>query len=118
MSGQRGAKSPHEVLYFYYHENDLEALRAGRWKLIFPHTYRTLTGEPGHDGTPGDYSYPKCELELYDLASDVGEQHNVIDQHPDVVERLQALAEKARDDLGDSLTGREGRNQRLPGRLP
>ena len=118
MSGQRGVKSPHEVLYFYYHENDLEALRAGRWKLVFPHTYRTLTGEPGRDGTPGDYSYPKCELELYDLASDVGEQHNVLDEHSDVAERLQTMAEKARDDLGDSLTGREGKNQRPPGRLP
>ena len=54
-------------------------------------------------------------LELYDLASDIGEQHNVIDRHPDVVKCLQILAEKARDDLGDSLTQREGKNRRPPG---
>jgi len=41
----------------------------------------------------------------------------VIDRHPDVVKRLQILAEKARDDLGDSLTGREGKNRRPPGEL-
>jgi arylsulfatase A len=117
ISGVPGAKSPHEVLYFYYHQNDLEALRSGHWKLALPHTYRSLTGEPGRDGTPRGYSYPSCELELYDLESDVGEQHNVIAQHPDVVERLQAFAEKARDDLGDSLTDREGKNIRPPGRL-
>jgi arylsulfatase A-like enzyme len=116
-SGAPGARSPHEALYFYYHQNDLEALRSGRWKLVFPHKYRSLTGDPGRDGTPDGYSYPTCGLELYDLENDVGEQHNVIDQHPDVVARLQALAEKARADLGDSLTQTEGKNRRPAGKL-
>ena len=107
-----GAKSPHEALYFYYGTNNLEALRAGRWKLMLPHTFRSLTGTPGKDGVPDGYTYPKCELELYDLATDVGEQHNVLSDHPEVVKRLQALAEAARDDLGDALTKREGRNRR------
>jgi arylsulfatase A len=117
MSGVEGAKSPHEVLYFYYHQGALEALRSGRWKLVLPHKYRSLTGEPGRDGTPGGYSQLECGLELYDLENDVGEQRNVIDQHPDVVKRLQALAEKARNDLGDSLTKREGKNTRPAGKL-
>ena len=117
ISGVPGAKSPHEVLYFYYHKNDLEALRSGRWKLALPHTYRSLTGEPGRDGTPNGYSHPKCGLELYDLENDVGEQHNVIAQHPDVAKRLLALTEQARDDLGDSLTTRDGKNTRAPGKL-
>jgi arylsulfatase A len=38
--------------------------------------------------------------------------------HPDVVARLMALAEKAREDLGDSLTKRTGRGVREPGRAP
>jgi len=117
MCGTPGAESPHEVLYFYYHQGALEALRSGRWKLVFPHKYGSLTGEPGRDGAPHGYSYPECGLELYDLENDVGEQHDVIDKHPDVVERLQALAEKARDDLGDSLTKREGKNTRPAGKL-
>jgi arylsulfatase A len=117
MSGQPGAKSPHEVLYFYYHQNALEALRTGRWKLVFPHKYRSLTGKPGCDGSPDGYTYPTCGLELYDLEQDIREQHNVIDKHPAVVKRLQALAEMARDDLGDSLTKREGKNCRPPGKL-
>jgi arylsulfatase len=104
-------------LYFYYHQNDLEALRAGRWKLILPHKYRSLTGEPGCEGTPGGYTRSESGLELYDLANDVGEQHNVIEQHADVVERLQALAEKARADLGDKLTEREGGNRRAAGTI-
>jgi len=38
--------------------------------------------------------------------------------HPDVVARLQVLAEKAREDLGDSLTNRTGHGVREPGRVP
>lgn len=117
MSGVAGAQSPHEALWFYYHANDLEAVRAGRWKLVLPHRYRSLTGTPGRDGRPEGYTHPTCGLELYDLERDIGEQRNVAADHPDVVERLQALAEKARDDLGDSLTKRKGKNQRPAGKL-
>jgi arylsulfatase A-like enzyme len=117
LSGQSGATSPHEALYFYYHKNDLEAVRAGKWKLVFPHKYRSLTAPPGKGGKPHGYSHPTCGLELYDLRRDIGEQDNIADQHPDVVDRLQALAERARADLGDKLTDREPRNARLPGRL-
>ncbi len=72
---------------------------------------------PGKDGTPHGYTHPTSGLELYDLQTDVGEKHDVAAQHPDVVKRLQALVERARADLGDSLTDREGKNRRPPGRL-
>jgi hypothetical protein len=39
-------------------------------------------------------------------------------RHPDAIARLQALAERARDDLGDSLTQRTGRGVREPSRVP
>ena len=117
MAGKLGAKSPHDALYFYYHDNHLEALRSGRWKLALPHKYRSLAGEPGRDGQPGDYLRRECGLELYDLKTDIGERHNVAAEHPDVVARLQTLAERARDDLGDKLTNRTGRNVRPPGRI-
>jgi arylsulfatase A len=117
MAAVPGAKTPHDVLYFYYHSNDLEALRSGKWKLVLPHKYRSLTGPPGRDGSPNGYSHLTCGLELYDLENDIGERHDLADRHPDVVERLQALAEQARDDLGDSLTKRPGRNRRPPGQV-
>jgi len=112
LEGVPGARSPHDVLAFYYHQNDLEALRSGRWKLVLPHTYRTLAGEPGRDGSPGPYRHPKCGLELYDLDADIGETTDVAAEHPEVVERLLRAAEALRDDLGDSLHGREGRGRR------
>ena len=55
-------------------------------------------------------------MALYDLQNDVGESRDVAAKFPDVVARLQALAEQARDDLGDSLTKRVGKNARPPGK--
>jgi arylsulfatase A len=119
MAGQDGARSPHEALFFYYHRNDLEAMRSGRWKLHFPHGYRSMEGrEPGHGGTPGKYDYDRrTGLELYDLSVDVGESENVADEHPEVVRRLLELADTMRADLGDALTGAEPTGARGPGRL-
>jgi arylsulfatase A-like enzyme len=101
LAGEKGAKCPHEAYYFYWN-NKLEAVRSGKWKLYFPHTYRTLAGNPGGmDGKPAPYKDAKCGLELYDLEKDLSETTNVAKQHPEVVRRLEELAEIARKDLGD-----------------
>lgn len=115
MSGQPGAKSPHEAYYFYW-GRELQAVRSGKWKLHFPHKYHTLV-EPGRGGQPGQYRQANIELALFDLENDIGETTNLADKYPEVVERLKALAEQAREDLGDSATGRQGRNVREPGYL-
>jgi arylsulfatase A len=115
LFGEASARSPHEALLFYY-GTELRALRSGRYKLVLPHRSQTLEGPPGTGGIPGKYKPADVPLALYDLAADVGETTDVAAAHPDVVARLQALAEKAREDLGDSLTGRSGRGLREPGR--
>ncbi len=116
MSGQPGAKSPHEA-YYYYWGQEIQAVRSGRWKLHLPHAYPSL-GEPrGSGGKPGPYVQKRIGLALYDLETDVGEKTDRASEHPDVVRRLQALAEQARDDLGDSRTKRPGRNVRPAGTL-
>ena len=38
-------------------------------------------------------------------------------QNPEVIKHLQALAEKARADLGDNLTGRKGTGRREVGKV-
>ena len=112
-------QSPHEVLYFYYRANDLEALRSGKWKLEFARHYQSLDGRSG--GTGGkraEYNQLKIATpELYDLDADPGQKHDVAAQNPEVLKRLQVLAEKARADLGDGLTKRKGTGRREPGRV-
>ena len=69
------------------------------------------------DGLPGPYNKGKCGLELYDLKNDISETKDVAAQHPEIVEKLKVLAEKAREDLGDRLTNRVGKNVRPAGKL-
>lgn len=98
LAGDEQAKSPHEAFY-YYRDDRLQAVRSGKWKL---HVFRPGTG---------------TTQMLFDLEADIGETTDVSRQHPDVVGRLEALAEKARDDIGDAATGRPGKNVRPIGEL-
>ena len=117
MSGQPGAKSPHEAL-FYYNGWALEAVRRGKWKLHLPHGYRTLAGRPGGTGgIPAKYERGKIGMALFDLENDISEQHDVSGKHPDVVNRLLGLVERMREDLGDSAKKMTGNGRRPPGRI-
>ena len=115
IAGNASAKNPHEAYYFYYEPNQLQAVTSGRWKLILPHTYDAIRRQS--DGEPVGHEGRKAGTELYDLENDVSETTDVASKHPDVMQRLQALAEKAREDLGDSLTSRVGNGVREPGRI-
>jgi arylsulfatase A-like enzyme len=54
----------------------ISAVRRGRWKLV---VHRQKAPE---------------KPELYDLAEDLGEKHNVADEHPDVVAGLLAVMKR------------------------
>lgn len=91
------ASSPHEA-FFYYSMNDLEAVRSRRWKLHFS-------------------KRGKERRALFDLDADIGETNDVLADHPDVVARLESLAESARRTLGDARLGYEGTEIRPCGRV-
>ena len=115
MHGDPGATSPHEA-FFHYWGHTLQAVESGRWKLHFAHGYIHVT-VPGHDGAPGKTANENLPASLFDLDADPGETTDVSAQHPEIVARLTALAEKCREDLGDAATGQTGRNVRFPGKL-
>jgi arylsulfatase A-like enzyme len=115
MAGEEGAQSSHEAFWCYY-GGELRAVRDRRWKLVFPHSYRSLDGRPGgRDGKPAAYKQLKAGLALYDLKNDVGETTDVGRKHPVIVVRLIAESERARKALGDKLTGRTGSEVRPAG---
>lgn len=84
--------------FFYYNMNDLEAVRTDTWKL-----HVSKAGVPVR--------------ELYNLKEDIAESHNVYEEHPDIVARLEQLLEECRADLGDERTGVKGRNLRPIGQV-
>jgi arylsulfatase A-like enzyme/sucrose-6-phosphate hydrolase SacC (GH32 family) len=67
LLGKPGAKSPHKTLFY-----EKDGVRQGRWKLVH---YRKR---------------PDWVTELYDLETDLGEQNNLADQHPDRVKAMKA----------------------------
>jgi len=93
-------------LFFYYGRNNLEAMRSGQWKLHFPHGFHSVV-KPGRDGNPGAGRRLNTGLALYDLTTDVGETRDVAAENPEVVARLNKLADAMREDLGDDLVGRK-----------
>jgi arylsulfatase A-like enzyme len=129
-------KPLHEAIYFYS-GTELQAIRSGRWKLHFAHKYLTVNGPPGTGGKPANFANMKPEKieksgvdgiasrhgyrveqlpeSLFDLESDPSESKNLIADHPDVVTRLKKLAEQARYELGDSITGEKGKELRPVG---
>jgi arylsulfatase A-like enzyme len=139
LEGKPGAKSPHEALVFYG-GNELQAIRSGPWKLHFPHPYITVDGEPGRDGKPARFGQMKPKaitqsgiagiasrhgyrvenigLSLYNLNDDPGETHDVSKEHPEIVARLQKLAEPTRKELGDTLLKVKGTENRPLGIAP
>jgi hypothetical protein len=109
------AECPQEAYYFYYGKQ-LQAIRMGKWKLHFPHGYRTMAGKPGgKDGTPTKYSQARIGLSLFDLDKDIGETTDVKEKHPEILGKIQKLGEAMREELGDNR--RQGKGQRQPGRL-
>lgn len=116
LAGSKTAEDPHEAIFFWYRKDELQAMRMGRWKLHFPHSYRSLEGRPGgNNGRPTKYNYGmSIGLELFDLETDPGETTDVADLHPDVIARMTTLADDARRRLGDTLTGVEGVEVRRP----
>lgn len=115
LRGEPGARSPHEA-FFYYWGRELQAVRSGPWKLHFPHTY-PKPDPPGRDGSPGKYTQLRIGPALFNLDQDPGETRDLAAKFPDVVRRLEALAETTRADLGDAATKREGAGVRPPGKI-
>jgi arylsulfatase A len=100
LAGTPGAVG-HDVFHFFKGFR-LEAIRSGSWKLHF-----------GADA-PNDASNKKQTKQaagtrsvdqLYNLDTDIGEQQNVIDEHPEVVQRLRELANAMDQDLGNEAIG-------------
>ena len=77
--------------HYYFSAYDLQAVRQGRWKLA-------LSPQPEGMGKQADKTPPG--LRLYDLDAEIGEQTDVAAQHPEVVAKLKALADKMAAEIG------------------
>ena len=102
-------KSPHEALFFFHH-NELEGVRAGKWKYFRyinsyvwpipqdkPHTFiGNIAGGYEYKPEGSDISVPALGSMplLYNMELDAGESYNLIKKHPDVGRQMQELMER------------------------
>ena len=107
-----GASSPHEK-FFYYVGDRLHAVRSGKWKLKVP----TVLAEEFAGYLQIENPDTEIPRALYDLEADPAEQKSVLAHHPEVAERLQAMIESAREDLGDARRKVTGKNVRPVGKV-
>ena len=76
--------------------DELHGVRSGNWKLTVKVPRKPIFDKPA----------------LYNLFEDLGENHDVADQYPKIVEKLMKLIIDSREDLGDVSTGIKGINNR------
>ena len=93
ISGKKEAKNPQDY-YAISTGKNFEGVMSGdgKWKLHLPHSYRSLIF-PGKDGQPGKYETKEIELSLYDMENDPMESKNVLENNPEVAEKLVQFAE-------------------------
>ena len=99
--------------FYYYLRVHLQAVRQGKWKLHLVRSSEPIGAAPfsknQHIGPADRVGFDQPFL--VDLENDLGETTNVAEEHPMVVERLLALAESMREDMGDF--DRVGKNMRF-----
>lgn len=106
IEGKTAASTPYEIFY-YYDQDQLQAVRRGPWKLFLPldefssHPHFNEKGENGPI--------------LFNVEEDISSNHNVAKENPEIVKELMVWSERAKEDLGD--LGHPGKNQRLPGKV-
>lgn len=109
MQGQsfkRKADQP----FFYYNCENLQAIRAGDWKL-----HLTRSGEQLPFWEKNKAFTKLTEPVLFNLRVDQAEAHDVAAEHPEIVKTLRSYASKTREELGEYM--HRGTGQRPTGSI-
>jgi arylsulfatase A len=102
--------SPHQAFY-YIASKSVQAVRSGPWKLAIVPQYE---GAGPYTDIAPDLNKPLTPR-LYNLDTDIGEQHDVAAEHPEIVEWLKNSLREMDGDLGVGKVN--GPGVRSPGRV-
>lgn len=80
LLGKTGEAETPEYLYWeFYEQGGKKAVRKGNWKAVKLNIKKNPASPP----------------ELYNLADDPGEQHNVASEHPEIIKEMEAIMREA-----------------------
>jgi arylsulfatase A len=100
LMGDTDTLGPHQVFY-YFRGLELEAVRDTEWKLVLPVAAANVKAK----GKAKGGAKAANAVLLFNLKTDIGETTDVVAQHPEIVARLEKLAERMKDDLGTTGLG-------------
>ena len=87
----------HDYLYWEFHEGGFgQAVRLGDWKAIRTTRARSTKAFDANGGVPPSAATRPAKTELYDLTKDLGEEHDVAAEHPDLVAKVEQIMKDAR----------------------
>ncbi len=79
--GNTSNQKKHDYLYWEFHEKGgRQAIRKGKWKAVKYDVFKN----------------PDAPFELYDLSEDIGEDHNIANEHPDILKEMEEILRGAR----------------------
>lgn len=97
LSGKKAYPEDRYLYWEFDHEGFMQALRWKDWKLIrWTHDNKRIFGQEERSEERRSSKYPS--LELYNLATDISETNNVVEEHPEVVEKMVRMMGEARTD--------------------
>ena len=97
-------KESQREAHYYFVGYNLQAVRQGPWKLAIAPQSESMGKDAASDASG---KAPR----LYNLDTEIGEKTNLADKHPDLVAKLQALADK----MGAEIGGKEPTARRPAG---
>lgn len=100
--------SPHDALYFHHYDL-VEGVRTGKWKYVqkmHRYTWPAPLDSAKVIDTLGKKQLGNRWPLLYDLENDPGEHYNVINTHPEVANKLQALITRWEKHVADNPRGK------------
>ena len=106
LLSNESAKSEYES-FLYYRRRQLQAIRMGDWKYHLP-----LEATHPNWTTPNT-ERPGRPAKLVNLKDDLGEQNDVSEANPDVLAKMQAIAQKAIKELGNDANQGSGQRAAL-----
>ena len=87
-------KESQREAHYYFSGWNLQAVRQGAWKLAL-----VPQSDPQTKGIAED---SKMNPRLYNLDEEIDERTNLADKHPEIVQKLQALATRMSEEIGGS----------------
>ncbi|MEL7500004.1 MAG: sulfatase [Planctomycetota bacterium] len=102
LAGEPDTKSPHEAIY-YLRGRSVNGIRVGDWKYRNAADKQPKAKKSKRQSDDGKKSKKVMLETLYNLRDDIGEQTNLLDEHPEIAQKLKRKLASFQKELKQNL---------------